>query len=645
MRGLGVPGKPVRGALTVACRLMGRLVVVLILTMAATAKPASATIVLDTPWNPIAAAYRTAMFMADLAPPDWIAIARTYAAPLPMTTSPRAARAHLLALGLEAEMSGINQAIEAQDRAALYAATTRATARALRRHLAAAREALGTPGAAHARALEAQALYRAFADMVAQADPDNAARVGRAWLTLITSAGSPGVAGAGRIAADRARFAAAAETIEAYIAENYDVAEFAPRARSNPLPDTAVRARGEVAVIPWLPPGTDLRQQDPLPRLVLNFEERGIEETDLPLVAYGDMLFDSPEIFGPMARQLGIACSTCHNRSDINQRFFIPGISHQPGAADVSGGYFNPAFNNRRADSLDIPSLRGLRFTGPYGRDGRFASLRDFTRNVIVNEFAGPEPTPFILDALEAYLLEFDFLPNSKVDPQGRLTATASAAARRGETIFNTPFRGMGGQSCASCHMPTANFMDRRQHNIGSARDSYRNARDGAFDTPTLLGARFTAPYFHDGSLPTLASVVDWFNRRFSLGLDRQQRSDLTAYLEAVGDADEPYHPFEGRETPFRLAFEELTTFASTLDLLIPRQDRFHADLMLRTVAADLRADAAGMNNRAAMGKVHELADQLVRIRESILADDWSGAATRWAAFRRSQEDYDADMY
>ena len=127
---------------------------------------------------------------------------------------------------------------------------------------------------------------------------------------------------------------------------------------------------------------------------MLNFEEQGIDETDLPLIAYGDMLFDSAEIFGNPARDLGVACSTCHNRSDINQRFFIPGVSHQPGAADVDGAFFNPMFNDRRTDPIDIPSLRGLRFTGPYGRDGRFASLRDFTRNVIVNEFAGESRRP-----------------------------------------------------------------------------------------------------------------------------------------------------------------------------------------------------------------------------------------------------------
>jgi hypothetical protein len=77
--------------------------------------------------------------------------------------------------------------------------------------------------------------------------------------------------------------------------------------------------------------------QTPLPRLVLSFEEQGIAETDLPLVAYGDMLFDSPQIFGDPARSLGIACSTCHNRSDVNRDLFIPGISHQPGAIDVDG--------------------------------------------------------------------------------------------------------------------------------------------------------------------------------------------------------------------------------------------------------------------------------------------------------------------
>ena len=220
------------------------------------------------------------------------------------------------------------------------------------------------------------------------------------------------------------------------------------------------------------------------------------------------MLFDSARIFGSPARDLGIACSTCHNRSDVNQRLFIPGASHQPGAIDVDGSFFNPIFNDRRDDPLDIPSLRGLRFTGPYGRDGRFASLRDFTINVIVNEFGGAEPTPFMLDALLAYMLEFDFLPNSMLTAEGTLTDEALDAARRGEEIFNRPLAGLGDRSCASCHVPDGNFLDRQAHDIGSAGPAYEGARAGAFDTPTLLGTAYTAPYFHDCAAKTLDEAV-----------------------------------------------------------------------------------------------------------------------------------------
>ena len=187
-------------------------------------------------------------------------------------------------------------------------------------------------------------------------------------------------------------------------------------------------------VAAWLPPGTNIGDQSPLPKEVLNFRKRGIDAETLPLVAYGSMLFGSPYIFGETASSLGLACTTCHNGSDTNRSFYIPGISHQRGAIDVRGSFFNALFNDHRHNSVDIPSLRGLRFTGPYGRDGRFASLRDFIRNVIVGEFGGPEPSPFMLDALVAYMLEFDFLPNSKLNAQGQLTAKASAAAtaRRG---------------------------------------------------------------------------------------------------------------------------------------------------------------------------------------------------------------------
>jgi len=242
-------------------------------------------------------------------------------------------------------------------------------------------------------------------------------------------------------------------------------------------------------------------------------------------------------------------------------------------------------------------------------------------------------------------MLEFDFLPNAMVTTEGALTDRAPAAAARGERIFKRPMAGLDDQSCASCHIPSANFLDRRAHNIGSGREAYGGSRAGAFDTPTLLGTAYTAPYFHDGSLPTLASVVDWFNSTKSLGLSEGERSDLTAYIETVGAADEPYESFDARNTPFRLAFEELTTFASTLDTLLPARDAEHTLLLIDTVVADLAADAGIMSNQSARPEIYRIAEILFAVGDAVRADDWETAAERWATFKAEAKAIDERVY
>ena len=606
---------------------------------------ADADIPREEPWRPVAAAYRSSVFLADLTPVSWEKIECAWTQPHPgaVSADPPIERLERIENG-GAAVAGIRAAIGARDRQMLYESVTRATSMALRAALANAAAALGSDDP-RASLKEAQAIYRAFDPFIAQADPAAWRRLGRAWLELSHSAGARGVLGAGQLAFDRDGFEVARAEIDIYFRENFEPLAFTERTRMTPLPESVVAAKGEVAVAPWLPPGTFIGDQTPLPMLVLGFEEQGIDEADLPMIAFGDMLFDSPEIFGEPARSIGLTCSTCHNRSDINRDFFIPGVSRNPGSADVDGGYFNAMFNDRRDDPIDIPSLRGLRFTGPYGRDGRFASLREFTRNAIVNEFGGAEPSPFVLDAIVVYMNEFDFLPNAKLTPGGELAEGASAAVRRGEAIFKRPFAEMDGKSCATCHTPSANFLDRRAHDIGSAGGGYAGARSGAFDTPTLLGTNFTAPYFHDGSLPTLASAVGWFDTRYGLGLSEADLADLTAYVETVGDADEPYEVFEGKHTPFRLAFEELTTFATTLDALIPRQDAEHAMLMIDTVAADLAADASAMLNMAAKPEAYALANSLAEVGAAIEAGDWELADRRWQGFKAQQAEIDERMY
>ncbi len=589
-----------------------------------------AHIVPEEPWHPAPASYLRSLFYANLKPTNWALIDEEY------KTVSEPEFAGILdsvyqALDSASTIEGIDHVAEIQtsidkrDKAKLYFASTRAISQLTRYYLHEAAGKLAQPGVATADVQQARRIYRAFQDFISQADPEANKQLGIAWLDLANSVGHGGIAGVGGTASDPAQFNAAQQVIETYLMANFEADSYTAPITLAPIP--ATKMAEAIRVAPWLPPGTNLNDQDPLPLLALNFEERGIAETDLPLVAYGDMLFDSPVIFGEPARILGIACSTCHNRSDINKDFFIPGVSHRPGAADVDGSFFNPIFNDRRRDSLDIPSLRGIRFTGPYGRDGRFGSLREFTRNVIVNEFAGEEPTPFMLDALVTYMLEFDWQPNSLLNKDGTLNENASAAALRGEILFNTPYEGMGGQSCHTCHIGSANFIDRLSHDIGSGNPSSEFARDSAFDTPTLINIAQTAPYMHDGSLATLAEVVQWFDGTFNLDLALQDQVDLTAYLEAVGRADNPWEIFDAENTRFALDWAELSTFMSTLDTLILSQDTHHAILLLETVAPDLRLDASGATNRYAIPQAYEIANKLDQIKMAIKAGNWVLAA------------------
>ena len=587
-------------------------------TLWAAGAPARADPASRAQWHPLAAAHLYAVFAGVLEPVDWRGIAARYAAVAPEFPHAGAEPAYA-ALERLAPFAGrdpgaaVRAAVEARDPAALGAASARALSVAVRERLDRARTVLNRPAAARRPVLEAQSVYRGLEGGLRAGDPDAHRRLGLLWLQLTTALGGASV--------DTRRAGAAIDRLAAALRARFETG--AP-----PLPSPGA---------PWLPPDGVVGEQAPLPRLVLNFEERGVDERRLFLVAYGDLLFDSPLLFGGPARDLGIACSSCHNRGDVNRTFYIPGLSRRPGGVDVDGGFFNPAANDHRFDPLDIPSLRGVRFTAPYGRDGRTASLREFVRGVVVHEFAGAEPTPLMLDALVAYMNEFDFLPAPLLYRDGRLNARAGAAARRGEAIFNRPFPSMGGRSCAACHIPDAHFLDGRRHDIGSAAPSSTHARDTAFDTPTLLGILYTAPYFHDGALPTLADVVDWFNRRYALGLDAASAADLTAYLEAVGAGERPFESFDAENTRARLGFAEASVFLSTLDRLIPARDRRHALLALRSVGADLAADAAGMATPDARTAAAALASRISALARAVDDGDWREAARLWAEYREAE--------
>src|SRR6266851_5603871 len=336
---------------------------------------------------------------------------------------------------------------------------------------------------------------------------------------------------------------------------------------------------GRVAAFPidgdqtTLPSKTELNE-DALdkPREVFRSEFAGGKSY---LINLGNLAFSSPSLLGDVARQAGMSCGTCHVNGAGNAKFFMPKMSTRPGNFDTTGALFNPKANNFMLDPVRIPSLRGARYLAPYGFDGRMPSLRDFVHNVIVNEFAGPEPSPVILDAIVAYIQDIDFLPNPSLGPGGRLTGRISEAERRGEALFAKPFPHDPGLSCAGCHIPSGAFVDHRQHDIGSG---------GLFKTPTLRNADFNAPYFHDGRFEAYAQVVAHFDRTFDIGLSVRDQEDLVAYLTAIGDGRQPY---ERDGVIPRL--KEIMDFASVLGAAIPAHDTEIIDLVANTVGGELR--------------------------------------------------------
>jgi len=72
-----------------------------------------------------------------------------------------------------------------------------------------------------------------------------------------------------------------------------------------------------------------------------------------------------------------------------------------------------------------------------------------------------------------------------------------------------------------------------------------------AFKTPTLRNINQRAPYMHDGSVATLAAVIDHYDTGFvkrpsldaemrPLGLTPAEKTDLLAFLDTLTSVDAP---------------------------------------------------------------------------------------------------------
>ena len=225
------------------------------------------------------------------------------------------------------------------------------------------------------------------------------------------------------------------------------------------------------------------------------------------LARLGALAFRQPAVLGGAARLAGLGCASCHPNGAANVEFFVPGLSDRPGNVDVTHGALGDLLANGRHDPVNIPSLRGVAQTAPYGRSGAVASLRAFTRRAIVTEFEGDEPPPWLLDALVAY-------QNQLVLPRPGPSEAAPEVLARGAAIFEV--------RCTRCHIPSAAYQDGRRHDVGTG---------GLFDTPSLLGLAETAPYLHDGRASDLSAALS----HGASGLAPRALADLTGHVARIG--------------------------------------------------------------------------------------------------------------
>lgn len=205
-----------------------------------------------------------------------------------------------------------------------------------------------------------------------------------------------------------------------------------------------------------------------------------------------------------------------------------------------------------------LKSIEGyqLQFDKIYGSvtwEGIGDSIGCFVRNLVT----GPSPYDYFdrwqyyADMDEEWLDEDPELAaryrQAKVEVEAH---PMSESAKRGEYIF------FGNKAwCSACHNGV-NFTDELYHNIGIGLDAERpdlgryqvTKKDedwGAFKTPTIRGAIYTAPYMHDGSLVMLEDVIEWYaqegyaNRNLDYRYKRieeltdQDKKDLVEFVKA----------------------------------------------------------------------------------------------------------------
>lgn len=295
----------------------------------------------------------------------------------------------------------------------------------------------------------------------------------------------------------------------------------------------------------------------------------------------------------------GISCAGCH----IQAKAFTDGRkvglgatgeAHPRNAMGLGNAAYFPVLTwaDPRTTRLEAQALVPMFGEHPVemglaGREGDIERLlrRDPRYERLFGEAFADATEPYTIANLTRALAAFQRSLISFDSPYDRYryggqSAAISRAAKRGETLFFSErlacFHCHGGITFSDAVMherlekPEIGFHNTGLYNI-DGRGAYPadnrgliavtgRAEDmGRFRTPSLRNVAVTAPYMHDGSMPTLHKVLDHYmagGRRIVSGpyagngaanpgksmfitgfrLTPRQRSDLLAFLESLTD-------------------------------------------------------------------------------------------------------------
>lgn len=148
----------------------------------------------------------------------------------------------------------------------------------------------------------------------------------------------------------------------------------------------------------WLDPAQRVSalssQPDECVRVSRNADERQSFEI-------GRAAFRAPLLLGGQAARSGLSCASCHSNGRRNPAFHFPGLSGEPGTADVTSSLMSSHRGNGVFDPRPIPDLA---VPVKISRARADPALEAFIRELIVEEFDGAVPPPQVLRGLGAYV-------------------------------------------------------------------------------------------------------------------------------------------------------------------------------------------------------------------------------------------------